>query len=154
MGSLITEANINVGEQSEGMLEENLASFAQRFPVSGRVVLALSSEVGGILHLAGRLDRCGMWNDVQHWIESGEPCPINDRSIHDLFSDSTINEVARKLQVPPETVEIQAALGIPKFFTSLAQAEDEDLGLGFGAIREVKYADSGGFFRRDGFIPH
>jgi hypothetical protein len=95
-----------------------------------------------------------MWNDVQQWMESGQPCPITDEAIHALFSEDTIVRVAEELGIPSETVEIQAATGIPKFFTSLAQAEDEDLGLGYGAIREVKYAEKGGFVRRHSTLTH
>ncbi len=152
MGSLFT--GIDIGEQSEGMLEENLASFAQRFPVSGRIVRAIAQEVGGVLHLAGRLDQYGMWNEVQQWMDSGQPSPITEESIQGLFSEETINRVANNLGIAPESVEIQAALGIPKFFTSLAQAEDEDLGLGYGAIHEVKYSEKGGYFRRHGGETH
>jgi uncharacterized protein YidB (DUF937 family) len=124
--------NSTIGNRNPRTLEENLSAFAHRFPVSGRIVHAIAQETGGVVGLAERLERNGLWEESQLWLSSGKPNAMPPETIREIFEESTIDHVARSLGIPRESVEIQAALGIPKFFTSLANEEDENLGLGLG----------------------
>jgi len=121
-----------IGSRNPRTLEENLSAFAHRFPVSGRIVHAIAQQTGGVVGLAEKLERNGMWEDSRLWLASGKPNAMPPETIREIFEEATIDHVARSLGIPRESVEIQAALGIPKFFTSLANEEDENLGLGLG----------------------
>ncbi len=144
--------NSTIGNRSPRTLEENLSAFAHRFPVSGRIVHAIAQETGGVLGLAERLERNGLWDDTQHRV-TGKPNAMPAETIREIFETQTIDAVARSLGIPRESVEIQAALGIPKFFTSLAQSDDEDLGLGYGAAKKKKKSSAKASFARRGVPP-
>ena len=122
--------NSTIGNQNPRVLEENLSAFAHRFPVSGRIVHAIAQETGGVYALAERLEKNGLWESAQQWMVTGKPSVIAPDTIKEIFDSSTIDSVARALGIPPESVEIQAALGIPKFFTTLGNDEDEDFSAG------------------------
>jgi uncharacterized protein YidB (DUF937 family) len=115
-----------IGNRNPRVLEENLSAFAHRFPVSGRIVHAIAQETGGVLGLAERLDQNGLWENAQLWMATGKPNAMPPETIRAIFEEQTIDSVARTLGIPRESVEIQAALGIPKFFTSLVVDDDED----------------------------
>lgn len=141
--------NSTVGSRSPRTLEENLSAFAHRFPVSGRIVHAIAQETGGVLGLAERLEKNGLWDEAQLWMSTGKPVALPPATIRDLFDDVTIDKVARSLGIPRESVEIQAALGIPKFFTTLAHESEEDLGMGYGpAKRKPKSSDKHNYSSR------
>jgi uncharacterized protein YidB (DUF937 family) len=142
--------NSTIGNRNPRTLEENLSAFAHRFPVSGRIVHAIAQETGGVLGLAERLEKNGMWEDAQLWMVTGKPNAMPTESIREIFEESTIDSVARSLGIPRESVEIQAALGIPKFFTSLAHEEEEDLGLGYGPPKKKKKSSAKASFARRG----
>jgi uncharacterized protein YidB (DUF937 family) len=128
--------NSTIGNRSAGTLEENLSAFVHRFPVSGRIVHAIARETGGVIGLAERLDQNGLWENAELWMTTGKPSVMPPESIREIFNDETIDSVARSLGIPRESVEIQAALGIPKFFTTLAH--EEDLGLGFNVAKKKR----------------
>lgn len=143
-----------IGSRSPKILEENLSAFAHRFPVSGRIVHAIAQHTGGVIGLAERLDQNGLWDDAEQWMASGKPSAMKPETIRALFDDQTIDAVARSLGIPRESVEIQAALGIPKFFTTLSHAEDEDLGLGYGAqVSKKKKSSAKASYARRGVPP-
>ena len=127
-----------IGNRSPKTLEENLSAFAHRFPVSGRIVHAIAQETGGVIGLAERLDKNGLWENAQAWMATGKTTTLPPESIREIFDDQMIDSVARALGIPRESVEIQAALGIPNFFTTLAHEDDEDLGLGYGPAKKKK----------------
>ena len=108
-----------VGNRSPRSLERDLSRFSHRFPVSGRIVNAIARETGGVLGLAERLDRNGVGDASGLRHPSGRPNALPPEKIREVFDPGTIDSVARSLGIPRESVEIQAALGIPKFFTSL-----------------------------------
>lgn len=123
-----------IESRSPRILEENLSAFAYRFPVSGRIVHALAQETGGVVGLAARLEQFGFWDEVQAWMVTGKPKAIHPEEIREIFPDHVLRSVALELDIPLESVEIQASLGIPKFFTTLARDEDDDgLLLGYSA---------------------
>lgn len=109
--------------KSERILEDSLSAFAHRFPVSGRIVHAVSTELGGVIALSEKLEKNGLWADVEGWIATGKPTTLSKESVNALFDAEEILNTARHLNVPRESVEIQLALGIPKFFASLADEE-------------------------------
>lgn len=125
-------------QKTESVLEENLSAFAHRFPVSGRIVHAISGEVGGVLGLAGLLERQGLWPEVERWMSTGKPTTLSSEAIHSMFGSELIERTAGHLDIPVESVEIQLALGVPKFFTTLAGEEDDELNLGYGAKKKSK----------------
>jgi uncharacterized protein YidB (DUF937 family) len=128
-----------IGNRNPRILEENLSAFAHRFPVSGRIVHAIAQETGGVVGLAERLEKNGLWDDAQQWMVTGKPGVMPPETIAQIFEHETIEAVARSLGIPRESVEIQAALGIPKFFTSLAlDDEDDELGFGYGSSKKKK----------------
>lgn len=122
--------NSTIGSRNPRILEENLSAFVHRFPVSGRIVHAIAQQTGGVVGLAEKLERNGMWENSRLWLASGKPSAMPPETIRKIFEESTIDNVAGALGIPRESVEIQAALGIPKFFTSLVHEDDENLGLG------------------------
>lgn len=134
--------NSTVGNRNPRTLEERLSAFAHRFPVSGRIVHAIAQETGGVFGLAERLEKNGLWDEAQMWMSSGKPKALPPEKLREIFDEKTIDDVARALGIPRESVEIQAALGIPKFFTTLAHESDEDLGLGYAPTnRKPKASD-------------
>ncbi|MBC7385399.1 MAG: hypothetical protein H7301_04435 [Cryobacterium sp.] len=112
-------------------LEDFLSAFAKRFPLSGHVVHAIAQEFGGVLGLADRLEECGLWSDAQSWMTTNKPSAITPENARFLLNDQILDSVARHLSIPIESVEVQASLGIPKFFSTLAgdEAVSEKLGL-------------------------
>ncbi len=116
-----------IGIDNTRTFEESLSGFARRFPVSGRVVHALAQEKGGVLGLAEILERAGLWDQALQWMRTGKPKTLDIADLKRAFSTEVLERVGRSLGIPIESVEIQAALGIPKFFATLAQAGDDDL---------------------------
>ena len=141
--TLSTNAGKTIAKKSEMVLENDLSAFAHRFPVSGRIVHAVSSEVGGVLALADLLEAHGIWPQVEGWMATGKPTTISAETIYAVFGAPLIDRTARHLDIPVESVEIQLALGIPKFFAALAVDEDDELGLGFGASKKAKNKNRG-----------
>jgi len=125
-----------INNKSEKTLEADLSAFAHRFPVSGRIVHAISREVGGVLGLADRLEKRGHWKEVEAWMTTGKPTTLSTESLHSLFSPALIDKTAGYLDIPVESVEIQLALGIPKFFSTLGNSDDDELGMGYGAAKK------------------
>ena len=151
MASSIFESTI--GSRSPKVLEENLSAFAHRFPVSGRIVHAMAQESGGVRGLAERLDQNGLLDDADHWLATGKPTALPPEAIREIFEEETIEAVSRSLGIPRESVEIQAALGIPKFFATLAHEEEEDLGLGYGSAKKKKKSSAKASYARRGVPP-
>lgn len=112
-------------------MEESLSSFAHRFPVSGRIVHAISDEFGGVQGLAEHLERNGHWSAVQLWMMTGKPVAMEPITVRELFSEDMLDGIGRRISIPVESVEIQAALGIPKFFSMLSRNHDDGLDLGY-----------------------
>lgn len=125
-----------INNKTEKTLEADLSAFAHRFPVSGRIVHAISREVGGVLGLAALLEKQGLWKEVETWMSTGKPTTLSTESIYSLFSPALIDKTAGYLDIPVESVEIQLALGIPKFFTTLGHSEEDDLGMGYGTAKK------------------
>lgn len=118
-----------LSKRDNRVLEQSLAAFAHRFPVSGRIVHALAQEFGGVIGLAEAIEKNGMWEEAQAWISDSKPAALRPEDVRNLFKANILDAVAQHLAIPRESVEIQAALGIPKFFNSLAREEDEfDIG--------------------------
>ena len=111
--------------KNEQALEDNLSAFAHRFPVSGRVVHTVAGELGGVLALSERLIKQGLWQDVEGWMATGKPTALTSDSVTKMFGADVITNSAKHLDIPRESVEVQLAIGIPKFFASLGD-EDED----------------------------
>ena len=118
-------------------LEEKLSAFAHRFPVSGRIVHSLAGQYGGVEALVEKLESGGFGEESEKWMSTGKPKSMAPEAVRRVFSDK-LDSVALMLGIPRESVEIQAALGIPKFFSSLANDEDDDMGLGYGASSAAK----------------
>lgn len=142
-----------IGNRSPRTLEENLSAFAHRFPVSGRIVHAIAQQSGGVIGIAERLERNGLWESAQNWMVTGKPSAMPPEQIREIFEEDTIETVARSLGIPRESVEIQAALGIPKFFTSLGLEDDDEIGLGFGAPKKKKKSSAKASAARRGYPP-
>lgn len=136
--TLNTVGRTSIVRKTEKVLEENLSAFAHRFPISGRIVHAISGEVGGVLALAALLEKQGLWPEVEGWMTSGKTTTLSTDSIHSMFGLPLIERTAGHLDIPVESVEIQLALGVPKFFATLAGDEDDELGLGYGAKKKTK----------------
>jgi len=111
-------------------LEESLSAFAHRFPVSGRIVHALAQEFGGVIPLAEIFEKNGMGEEAKAWLGDPKPAALRPEEVRNLFDSEVLDVVAQHLSIPRESVEIQAALGIPKFFASLGYNE-EDFDTGF-----------------------
>lgn len=126
--TLNTVAGKMIIQKTEKVLEENLSAFAHRFPVSGRVVHAVAGEVGGVLGLADRLEKQGLWPEVEQWMVTSKPTSLSSQAIGAVFGSSLIERMARHLDIPKESVEIQLALGVPKFFATLSADEDDEFG--------------------------
>jgi uncharacterized protein YidB (DUF937 family) len=120
----------SIENRNPRLLEQNLSAFAHRYPVSGRIVHAIAQESGGVSALADRLEECGMGESTQIWMETGKPSVLEPELIGKMFGEETLDSIARTLGIPRESVEIQAALGIPKFFTTLGMDDDEDFEFG------------------------
>lgn len=118
-------------------LEEKLSAFAHRFPVSGRIVHSLAGQYGGVEALVDKLETGGFGEESEMWMRTGKPKSMAPEAVRRIFSEK-LDSVALMLGIPRESVEIQAALGIPKFFSSLANDEDDDIGLGYGASSSAK----------------
>lgn len=131
----------NLSKRDNRVLEQSLSAFAHRFPVSGRIVHALAQEFGGVLGLAECIEKNGMWEEARAWIGEAKPAALRPEDVRNLFDTQTLDAVAQHLAIPRESVEIQAALGIPKFFSSLGR-EDEDMDIGF-SVSKKKSGKSG-----------
>ncbi len=118
-------------------LEEKLSAFAHRFPVSGRIVHSLAGQYGGVEALVEKLESGGFGEESEMWMRTGKPKSMAPEAIRRIFSDK-LESVAMMLGIPRESVEIQAALGIPKFFSSLANDDDDGIGLGYMASGSAK----------------
>lgn len=136
--TLNTEFGRTIANKTAKVLDENLSAFAHRFPVSGRVVHAVAVEVGGVIALAERLEEQGLWPQVEQWMVTSKPTTLGAEAIHSMLGAPLIERTAGYLGIPRESVEIQLALGIPKFFATLAADEDDGLGLGYGAKKKAK----------------
>lgn len=106
-------------------LDESLASFSHRFPVSGRIVHAIAHEYGGVKGLVQHFERNGHWSEVQLWMMTGKPVAMAPITVRELFSEDMLDGIGRKISIPLESVEVQAALGIPKFFSMLSRTGKE-----------------------------
>lgn len=131
-----------INNKTEKTLENDLSAFAHRFPVSGRIVHAISREVGGVLGLANLLEKQGLWKEVEAWMSTGKPTTLSTESLHSLFTPALIDKTAGYLDIPVESVEIQLALGIPKFFSTLGHSDDADLGMGYGSPKKKNKSKS------------
>jgi uncharacterized protein YidB (DUF937 family) len=125
-----------------GLLESKLLDFETRFPVSGRIVQALTDEFGGVTGLATHLERHGHGPDARLWMTTQKPVAMEQSEIRGMFDGDLLDRVARKLEIPLESVEVQAALGIPKFFSTVSLNRDDFLSLGFSAKKAEKESRS------------
>jgi uncharacterized protein YidB (DUF937 family) len=125
----------NLAKKNQEGLERNLAAFAFRFPVSGRIVHALAQECGGVIGLADYIEKHGMKESAGAWIMNEKTDALHPETVRRIFDDEILDSVARHLAIPRESVEIQAALSIPKFFGTLGHDEDDDLDFGYSNKR-------------------
>ncbi len=123
-------------------LEEKLSAFAHRFPVSGRIVHSLAGQFGGVEALIDTLRSGGFAEESEVWMRTGKPKAMSPDAVRSLFGER-LDSVALMLGIPRESVEIQAALGIPKFFSSIGQEDENDhLGLSFGSAPKRSRKDT------------
>jgi uncharacterized protein YidB (DUF937 family) len=114
-----------------GTLETSLESFTRRFPVSGRIIEALAEEEGGLLALADAIEANGHIEHARIWIAEGNPHPLRPENVRNIFEPEKLDRIAEKLAIPRESVEVQAALSLPKFFATLAHENNDGLDFGY-----------------------
>jgi uncharacterized protein YidB (DUF937 family) len=126
----------NLSKKNGQVLEENLASFAHRFPVAGRIVHALAQEFGGVMGLADYIEKHGMRDEAGQWITAAKTKMLTPEDIRNIFDSEILDSVSKHLAIPRESVEIQAALGLPKFFATLGHDEKDELDFGYSPSGE------------------
>jgi uncharacterized protein YidB (DUF937 family) len=140
----------NLAKKNSQVLERNLVAFAYRFPVSGRIVHALAQECGGVIGLADYIEKHGMKESAGAWIKNEKTDSLHPENIRKIFDEEILDSVARHLAIPRESVEIQAALSIPRFFGTLGHDEDDDLDFGYSHKRNLEHPENPGSSIVDG----
>jgi hypothetical protein len=108
--------------------EEALEAFEYRYPVAGETVHALIDTYGGVDEFIHTLEQKGFDRELHGWVTARKPACMPMEQIRSLIPHEKFEAVSKKTGTNVESVELQCAQYLPRFFRTMA--EDID-GMGF-----------------------
>ena len=78
------------------------------------VVNRVIQQHGGVQGIVSQLEQHGLGETVRSWVSTGPNLPVSPQQLHQALGPDTINALAQKLGVPPETLASKLSELLPK----------------------------------------